>query len=87
MLNKSIDVWGVVSMNDTLDFGLRDKVAIVAGGGAVGGGSNDIFWENSQTITTDYSITNGKNAGSFGPITIDSGVTVTVGAGETWTVV
>ena len=25
-----------------------------AGGGAVGGGSNDIFWENSQTITTDY---------------------------------
>ena len=36
MLNKSIDVWGVVSMNDTLDFGLRDKVAIVAGGGAVG---------------------------------------------------
>ena len=36
MLNKSIDVWGVVSMNDTLDFGLRDKVAIVTGGGAVG---------------------------------------------------
>ncbi len=36
MLNKSIDVWGVVSMNDTLDFGLRGKVAIVAGGGAVG---------------------------------------------------
>ena len=36
MLNKSIDVLGVVSMNDTLDFGLRDKVAIVAGGGAVG---------------------------------------------------
>ena len=36
MLNKSIDVWGVVPMNDTLDFGLRDKVAIVAGGGAVG---------------------------------------------------
>ena len=23
-------------MNDTLDFGLRDKVAIIAGGGAVG---------------------------------------------------
>ena len=36
MLNKSIDVWGVVPMNDTLDFELRDKVAIVAGGGAVG---------------------------------------------------
>ena len=58
-----------------------------AGGGAVGSGSNQIFWENDQTITGDYSITNGKNAGTFGPVTIQSGVTVTVGAGETWTVV
>jgi len=58
-----------------------------AGGGAEGNGSNEIFWENDQTITGDYSITNNKNAGSFGPITISSGVTVTVGAGETWTVV
>ena len=58
-----------------------------AGGGAVGAGGNEIFWENDQTITQDYTITNNKNAGSFGPITIQSGVTVTVGAGETWTVV
>lgn len=48
---------------------------------------NDIFWENGQTVTTNYTITNGKNAMSAGPITINSGVTVTVGAGETWTVV
>ena len=58
-----------------------------AGGGAVGGGSDEIFWENDRIITQDYTITNGKNAGSFGPITIQSGVTVTVGADETWTVV
>ena len=58
-----------------------------AGGGAVGGGSDEIFWENDQTVTQNYTITNGKNAGSFGPITIQSGVTVTVGTGETWTVV
>jgi len=58
-----------------------------AGAGAVGGGSDEIFWENDQTITQNYTITNGKNAGSFGPITIQSGVTVTVGSGETWTVV
>jgi len=58
-----------------------------AGAGAVGGGSDEIFWENDQIITQNYTITNGKNAGSFGPITIQSGVTVTVGSGETWTVV
>ena len=55
--------------------------------GVAGGASNGVFWENNQTITSDYTITDGKNAGSFGPITIQSGVTVTVGSGETWTVV
>lgn len=55
--------------------------------GAGGGGSDEIFWENGQNVTTNYTITNGKNAMSAGPITIDSGVTVTVGAGETWTVI
>ena len=55
--------------------------------GAAGGGSDEIFYENGQNVTADYTITNGKNAMSAGPITIDSGVTVTVGAGETWTVI
>ena len=58
-----------------------------AGAGAVGGGGNEIFWENDQTVTQSYTITNGKNAGSFGPIEIQSGATVTVGAGESWTIV
>ena len=58
-----------------------------AGAGAQGAGSDNIFWENDQTVTQSYTITNGQNAGSFGPITIQAGVTVTVGAGETWTVV
>ena len=55
--------------------------------GATGGGSDQVFYENGQNVTTNYTITNAKNAMSAGPITVDSGVTVTVGAGETWTVV
>tara|TARA_R100001086_G_scaffold197338_1_gene113873 strand:- start:583 stop:1725 length:1143 start_codon:yes stop_codon:yes gene_type:complete len=55
--------------------------------GATGGGSDQIFYENGQNVTTNYTISNGKNAMSAGPITIDSGVTVTVGAGETYTIV
>ena len=43
--------------------------------------------KNDQTVTQDYTITNGKNAGSFGPIEIQSGATVTIGAGESWTIV
>lgn len=56
-------------------------------GGAVGGSTDQVFWENDQTVTTSYAITNNKNAGSFGPITINSGVVVTVGSGETWSIV
>ena len=57
--------------------------------GATGGNSNAnaVFWENQQTVTHDYTIQNNYNAGSFGPITINSGITVTVGAGESWTVI
>lgn len=53
-------------------------------GGATGGATDDIFYENGQTVTTNYTITAGKNAMSAGPITINSGVTVTVGSGQSW---
>jgi hypothetical protein len=46
-----------------------------------------VFWENNPAVTSSYTITNGRNAMSAGPITINSGITVTVGDGETWTVV
>lgn len=49
--------------------------------------SQDLFWENLQTVLADYTITNGHNAMSAGPITIADGVTVTVGDGEAWTIV
>ena len=55
--------------------------------GATGAGSDEVFYENDQTVTTNYTITNGKNAMAAGPITINSGVTVTVGSGETLTIV
>jgi len=57
------------------------------GGGAQGGGSDEVFFENDKTITTSYSITNGKNAMTAGPVTIASGVTVTIPSGSTWSVI
>lgn len=59
---------------------------VSVGGGAVGGGTDAVFYENDQIVTTNYTISNGRNAMSAGPITINSGVTVTVGDGEVWTV-
>lgn len=57
------------------------------GGGATGGGADQIFVENGQTVTTNYSIPANKNAMSTGPITINSGITVTVPSGSRWVVI
>ena len=51
------------------------------------GAINDVFWENSQTLATSYSIPNGKSAVTAGPVTLSSGVTVTLGATSRWVVV
>jgi len=56
------------------------------GGGATGGGSDTVFYENTKTVTTNYSITASNNAHSVGPITINSGITVTIPTGSRWVV-
>ena len=58
-----------------------------AASGAAGGGNDLVFYENDQSITTDYSITTNKNAGTFGPVTVNDGVTVTIPDGSVWTIV
>lgn len=55
--------------------------------GASGGGSDQVFWENDTTVTTNYTITSGKNAVTAGPVTINDGVTVTIPDGSTWSIV
>jgi len=58
----------------------------------VGGGTGQAFapsvpiYENTQTISSDTTITSGSSAVSAGPITISSGVTVTIPSGSTWVV-
>jgi len=56
------------------------------GGGATGGGGDQVFVENDQTVTTSYTISSGKNAMSTGPLTINSGVVITVPSGARWVV-
>ena len=51
--------------------------AIGGGAGATGGGTDEVFLETGQTITTTYSLTPGKNAITVSP-TINNNVEVTV---------
>jgi hypothetical protein len=58
----------------------------------IGGGSSTAFapstplYENTTTVTASYTITTGSNAFSVGPVTVQSGVTLTVPAGQRWLV-
>jgi hypothetical protein len=56
------------------------------GGGATGAGGDQIFVENGVTVTANYTLSTNKNAMSVGPITINSGVTVTVPSGQRWVI-
>jgi hypothetical protein len=55
--------------------------------GPTGGGTNAAFYENDQLVTTNYTIPSNKNAMSTGPITVNSGVTVTVSSGARYVVI
>lgn len=68
-------------------FGWNGSNWVSIGGGAAGAGSDEVFYENDTTVTASYTITSGKNAMSGGPITVNSGVTVTIPSGSVWTVV
>ena len=47
----------------------------------------DVIKMNAQTISANYSIPVGYNGMSAGPITISSGVVVTIPAGSSWSIV
>jgi hypothetical protein len=82
-------VAGMIRYNTTLvQFeGYKNSVWGAIGGGATGGGSDDVFYENGQTVTTNYTLTTSKNAVTAGPVTINSGITVTIPTGSYWVVV
>lgn len=56
--------------------------------GPAGTGSiEDMFFENKQVITQNYTIASNRNAMSAGPIEIGNGVTVTIASGGEWSII
>jgi hypothetical protein len=52
-------------------------------GGAAAGGA---VYENKQSIRANYTMSTDYNGESVGPITVDSGVTVTIPSGSRWVI-
>lgn len=67
--------------------GASGTVAWAAPTGATGAGTDQWALEHDNTITTSYTISTGKNVISAGPLTVNSGATVTVPSGSSWVVV
>lgn len=76
---------GMIRYNTTEDEfeGYADGAWGSIGGGASAGGA---IYENVDNISENYTITAGSNGMSVGPMTIDSGFTVTIPAGQRWVI-
>ena len=65
--------------------GTKDVFVTYPAGRSVSGGEG--YTENDATIDISSTINTGRNAISAGPVTLASGITVTVPSGSVWTVV
>jgi hypothetical protein len=68
---------GMLRYNSTLDtfegFSNNQWGSVGNGAGATGGGPDEVFYENDQTVTISYTIPSTKNAMTTGPITLGAG--------------
>jgi len=80
---------GIDALN--LSDGTSGQVLVTDGSGTISfseaGAKSDIFWENGQTLSASYSLAANRSAMSAGPITLGSGVTVTLGSNARWSIV
>ena len=93
----NVDSIGVITARDGLRVtGIATATAFHGDGsqltgisaGAVGGAStNQVFYENDNSVDVSYTITTDRNAMTAGPIAIKAGVTVTVPSGSFLTIV
>lgn len=68
------------------DLGQFEGYAAGSWGGIGGAQAGGVIYENSTTVTSNYTLSTGKNGMSVGPITINTGITVTVPTGQRWVV-
>ena len=83
ILDADADTSITSDTDDKIDYRIGGADVMQMNATAFSGGA---IYENADDIAANYSITAGKNAFSVGPITIASGVTVTVPSGQRWVI-
>ena len=67
--------------------GANPAWAEVPPGAPTGGGTEKVFFNNEVQVDSDYTVPVGFNSVSAGPVTVASGVTVTISSGSAWVIV
>ncbi len=80
----TIDSAGNVGIGNTTP---TDKLSVSGAVTATSFNSTSGFFENSQALASNYTVVAGRNAMATGPITINSGVTITIQDGARWVVI
>jgi len=72
----SLNITGNLTVSGTYPSGSTAPILSASGG----------LFVNNQTIGTTYSIPSGYSAYSAGPVSISSGVTITIPSGSRWVI-
>lgn len=80
---------GIDALN--LSDGTSGQALVTNGSGTISfsnvGAESDIFYTNAQSVASNYTLSANRSAVTAGPVTLASGVTVTLGSNARWVVV
>lgn len=83
--NQTTSLWEKAYLTAGTNVTITNAAGAITIAASGGGGSTTIL-ENEQTIAANYAISSAKNGLSVGPVTVNTGVAVTVGTGQQWLV-
>lgn len=83
--NETTSLWEKANLTAGSNITITNAAGAITIASSGGGGSSTIL-ENEQTISSNYTISSAKNGLSVGPVTVNTGVAVTVGTGQKWLV-